>query len=74
VKEYSRKIRDETGPYSGFNVELFHGDSDWPAVMKAFDEINYTGYLITEQGFPRDLPPAEYLSHLSKKLDQILVA
>ena len=74
VKEYSRKIRDETGPYSGFNVELFHGDSDWPAVMKAFDEINYTGWLITEQGFPRDLPPAEYLSHLSRKLDQILVA
>lgn len=74
VKEYSRRIRDQTGPYSGFGVELFHGDSDWPAVMKAFDEINYTGWLITEQGFPNDLPPAEYLAHLSKKLDQILVA
>ena len=74
VKEYSRKLRDESGPFAGFNIELFNGDSDWPAVMKAFDEINYTGYLITEQGFPRDLPPAEYLSHLSKKLDQILIA
>lgn len=74
VKEYSRKLRDETGPRSGFNVELFRGDSDWPAVMKAFDEINYTGYLITEQGFPRDLEPAAHLAHLSQKLDQILVA
>ncbi|MDP3072519.1 MAG: sugar phosphate isomerase/epimerase family protein [Opitutaceae bacterium] len=74
VKEYSRKMRDETGPYSGFNVELLHGDSDWPAVMKAFDEINYTGWLITEQGAPRDLPPQEFLNHLSQKLDQILVA
>ena len=74
VKEYSRKLRDETGPYSGFNIDLFNGDSDWPAVMKAFDEIGYTGWLITEQSSPRDLPAAEYLSHLSKKLDQILVA
>jgi L-ribulose-5-phosphate 3-epimerase len=73
VKEYSRKIRDAEGPFAGFNVELFHGDSDWPAVMKAFDEINYTGYLITEQGWPR-LPLPEHLAHLSKKLDQILVA
>lgn len=74
VKEFSRKISNETGPYSGFGVDLLSGDSDWPAVMKAFDEINYTGWLITEQSYPRDLPPAEYLSHLSKKLDQILVA
>jgi L-ribulose-5-phosphate 3-epimerase len=74
VKEYSRQLRDKAGPHEGFNVELFHGDSDWPAVMKAFDEIHYTGYLITEQGWPRDLPSAEYFSHLSKKLDQILIA
>jgi L-ribulose-5-phosphate 3-epimerase len=74
VKEYSRKLRDESGPFAGFDIDLFNGDSDWPAVMKAFDEIGYTGYLITEQGSPRDLPAAEYLSHLSKKLDQILVA
>jgi hexulose-6-phosphate isomerase len=74
VKEYSRKIRDQSGPYAGFKVELMNGDSDWPAVMKAFDEINYTGWLITEQSTPSDLPPAEFLAHLSKKLDQILVA
>jgi hexulose-6-phosphate isomerase len=74
VKEFSRKIRDEKGQREGFGVELFHGDSDWPAVMKAFDDVNYTGWLITEQSYPRDLAPAEFLGHLSKKLDQILVA
>lgn len=74
VKEFSRKLRDETGPRTGFNVDLFAGDSDWPAVMAALDQINYTGYLITEQSSPRDLPPQEFLNHLSQKLDQILVA
>ncbi len=74
VKEFSRKIRDEEGLRNGFNVDLLEGDSDWPAVMKAFDEINYTGWLITEQSWPRDLPAVEYLAHLSKKVDQILVA
>src|SRR6185369_8994211 len=52
IKEFSRKRRDEEGRHKGFSVELFNGDSDWPAVMKAFDEIHYTGYLITEQSFP----------------------
>jgi hexulose-6-phosphate isomerase len=74
VKEFSRKLRDEQGPRAGFSVELFHGDSDWPGVMAALDEIKYTGYLITEQSWPRDLPIPEFLSHLSRKLDQILVA
>lgn len=76
VKEFSRKLRGagDRGPFAGFDVALLEGESDWPAVMAAFDEINYTGYLITEQGYPKDLPPAEYLAHLSRKLDQILLA
>lgn len=74
IKEFSRKRRNEEGRNKGFDVELFQGDSDWPAVMKAFDEIKYAGYLITEQSFPGDLSAPEMLAHLSKKLDQILVA
>lgn len=74
VKEFSRKLRDEKGPRAGFDVDLLAGDSDWPAVMAAFDAVHYTGYLITEQGAPRDLPAPEFLAHLSAKLDQILVA
>lgn len=74
VKEFSRKLRDEKGLRAGFDVELMEGDSDWPAVMSALDDVNYTGWLITEQRRPPGLNDEEYLAHLSKKLDQILVA
>jgi L-ribulose-5-phosphate 3-epimerase len=75
VKEYSRKIRNEQGRNLGWNVELMEGDSDWPAVMAALDEVNYTGWLISEQRRPESVTTdAEFLSHISKKMDQILVA
>ena len=31
-------------------MKLLEGDDDWPAVMKAVDQIGYTGWAITEQG------------------------
>ncbi len=77
VKEYSRKIRDEKGPYAGFRAELMTGDSDWPAVMSALDSVGYTaGWLITEQSRAThpNLSDAEWLSHLNSKLDQIIAA
>lgn len=74
VKEYSRKRRDEKGPRAGFDVELFEGDSDWPAVMRALDEVKYTGWLITEQRRPAKLSDEEYLAHLVAKLERIFAA
>jgi L-ribulose-5-phosphate 3-epimerase len=77
VKEYSRKIRDEKGPFAGFRAELLTGDSDWPAVMAALDSVGYTaGWLITEQSRAThpNLSDAEWLSHLNSKLDQIIAA
>ena len=71
VKEYSRKLRDEKGPRAGFDVELFKGDSDWPAVMRALDDVKYGGWMITEQRRPPGLDDAAYLAHLSAKLDEI---
>ncbi len=49
IKEYSLAKRDKTGPYSGFDVKYLEGDNDWPAVMKALDEIGYQGWGIAEQ-------------------------
>lgn len=72
VKEFSRKLRDEKGPRAGFAVELMTGDSDWPAVMAALDKVGYTGWLITEQYRQPDLTDADWLAHLSQKLDKIL--
>jgi hexulose-6-phosphate isomerase len=48
IKEFSRKQQDEKGPRAGFAVELLEGDNDWPAVMKALDEIGYEGWGILE--------------------------
>lgn len=50
IKEFSRKKADKEGKWAGFNVKLLEGDVDWPAVMKALDDIGYTGWAIAEQG------------------------
>lgn len=44
IKEFSRKKRDNEGLRKGFDVELLEGDNDWPAIVKALDEIGYVGY------------------------------
>ena len=50
VKEFSRKRAHEQGLGKGFDVPLLEGDDDWPAVMKAIDDIGYKGWAMTEQG------------------------
>ena len=55
MKEYSRARRDKRGPGAGFDVPFLEGDNDWPAVMRAVDEIGYRGWFITEQGGARTL-------------------
>lgn len=74
VKEYSRKLRDAKGPRAGFDVELMQGDSDWPSVMRALDDVKYSGWMITEQRRPPGLDDRAYLVHLSEKLDAIFAA
>jgi L-ribulose-5-phosphate 3-epimerase len=49
VKEFSRKKRDNEGLWKGFHVGFLEGDNNWPAVMKALDDIGYQGWGITEQ-------------------------
>jgi hexulose-6-phosphate isomerase len=71
IKEYSRKKRDKEGPGSGFGVPLLEGDNDWPAVMKAIDEVGYTGWAITEQG-GGDTPAG--LKDLADRLAKILAS
>jgi hexulose-6-phosphate isomerase len=68
IKEYSRKKRNEQGPFKGFDVPLLEGDDNWPAVMKALDEIGYTGWGMTEQG-GGDTP--EGLKDLAQRITRI---
>jgi L-ribulose-5-phosphate 3-epimerase len=71
IKEYSRKKRDKEGPGAGFGVDFLEGDNDWPAIMKALDEIGYNGWGIAEQGGPRDLA---VLKNLSERMDRIFAS
>jgi hexulose-6-phosphate isomerase len=69
IKEYSRAKRDKSGPYAGFKVDFFEGDDDWPAVMKALDDVGYHGWAMAEQ--PGGDSP-EGLKKLSDGMERIL--
>jgi len=70
VKEFSRKRRDKEGLWKGFEVELLEGDCDWPAVMKALDDVGYHGWLIAEIGGGN----AERLKTIAGLMDKIMAA
>lgn len=44
IKDYSRKKLNDEGRWAGFKVQIGEGDSDWPAVMRALEEIGYEGW------------------------------
>src|SRR6266566_468982 len=68
IKEFSRDKANKQGLGQGFNVEFLKGDDDWPAVMKALDEIGYDGWGIAEQD-GADSPAG--LKKLSEEMDRI---
>jgi len=49
IKEFSNKIADKQGKRAGFDVKLLEGDVNWPAVMKALEDIGYKGWTTIEQ-------------------------
>ena len=48
VKDYSAKPADPAAR-GNTRPKLLDGDTNWPAVMKALDNIGYTGWAISEQ-------------------------
>lgn len=73
IKEYSRKKRDSEGMWKGFQVDYLEGDNNWPAIVKALDEIGYHGWAIAEPAFsPAGVEPAARLKQISEKMDKIL--
>lgn len=68
IKEYSRKLRDQKGPNAGFQAEIGEGDCDWPAVLKALDEVGYTGWCTAEvSGGDR-----ARMEDISRRMDKVL--
>jgi hexulose-6-phosphate isomerase len=71
IKEYSRKKRDKSGPYAGFDVAFLEGDNNWPAVMKALDDVGYNGWGIAEQTGGNT---PEGLKDLADRMDKIFAS
>ncbi len=75
IKEFSRKNMNERGLRAGFAVEYLEGDNDWPAVMKALDEVGYRGWANAEPGWtPQGVDGQTRLKQISEKMDQILAS
>ena len=75
IKEFSRKNMNERGLRAGFAVEYLEGDNDWPAVMKALDEVGYRGWANAEPGrTPKGVDGQTRLQQISEKMDQILTS
>ncbi len=49
IKEFDMEAANSKGKRAGFNVDLGEGSVNWPAVMKALDEIGYDSWLTLEQ-------------------------
>jgi hexulose-6-phosphate isomerase len=71
IKEFSRAKRDKEGLWKGFDVPFLEGDNDWPAVMKALDDIGYNGWGTAEQ--PGGDSP-EGLLDLSQRMTKIFAS
>jgi len=69
IKEFVRRQR--SGPPKSSPVRLLEGDNDWPSIMKALDDVGYTGWAITEQ--PGG-DTKEGLSDLAQRLGRILAS
>jgi len=70
IKEFSRRKRDELGLWKGFDAELGEGDCDWPAVVRALDEVGYSGWATAE------VPGGDRarLADVARRMDKILAS
>jgi L-ribulose-5-phosphate 3-epimerase len=71
IKEFSREKANKEWLWKGFDVDLLTGDDNWPAVMKALDEVGYTGWAMAEQG-GGDTP--EGLKKIAQAMDRIFAS
>jgi len=71
IKEFSREKANKEGLWKGFDVPFLKGDNNWPAVMKALDDIGYDGWGIAEQP---GADSAEGLKKLSEEMDRIFAS
>lgn len=71
IKEYSRDLAMKKGRGAGFGAKFLEGANDWPGIMKALDEVGYSGWGIAEQG-GGDSPDG--LRDLAQRMDKIFAS
>ncbi len=68
IKEFDRKLQNEKGLRSGFDVEIGEGSIDWPRVREELKKIGYTGWATAEvKGGGRDR-----LADIASRMDNVL--
>jgi L-ribulose-5-phosphate 3-epimerase len=63
----------EYGQFKKFDVQFFEGDNNWPAIMKALDEVGYEGWGISEQPGKQSADAAA-LKNLNERMDKIFAS
>ncbi|MDD3968853.1 MAG: sugar phosphate isomerase/epimerase [Proteiniphilum sp.] len=69
VKEFSRELMNTKGLWEGFKVDLLKGDNNWPVVMQAIREVNYSGGWLTAEVPGGD---RNHLKKISAQMDRII--
>jgi hexulose-6-phosphate isomerase len=70
IKDYSAKPADAAAKGSA-RPKLLDGDTNWPAVMAALDEIGYLGWAISEQPV-NQAASVETARDLAQRMDRII--
>jgi L-ribulose-5-phosphate 3-epimerase len=74
-KEFSRKRFEEEGLHKGLQVEYLEGDNNWPAIMRALDELGWSGWGVVETPYrPPGVDAATRLRQISDKWDRIVAS
>ena len=63
----------EYGQFDQFDVRFFEGDNNWPAIMKALDDVGYKGWGISEQPGKQSKDATE-LKDLSERMERIFAS
>jgi hexulose-6-phosphate isomerase len=71
LKEYSLDAAMKSGKWAGFKSPFLEGANNWPGIMKALDEVGYTGWCISELGGAKD--PAS-LREMSDRISKIIAS
>lgn len=71
IKEYSRDKMNSQGLWAGFQVQYLEGNNNWPAIMKALDQVGYNGWAIAEPAYSAPAKDEAGLKNISDRMDKM---